>query len=117
MQPCFFRCTPGLLRCTRVLGLDQMGVAFNAVGNMYPAGAIGAVVARFVHTEEVTGSNPVSPTQNCTNVQPFTAGSGRKLQFFAPLQFSYAALFRFLAEPCFARRLYFNFARRLYLAC
>jgi hypothetical protein len=25
-------------------------------------GAIGAVVARFVHTEEVTGSNPVSPT-------------------------------------------------------
>ena len=26
-------------------------------------GAIGAVVARFVHTEEVTGSNPVSPTQ------------------------------------------------------
>ena len=26
------------------------------------AGAIGAVVARFVHTEEVTGSNPVSPT-------------------------------------------------------
>ena len=27
-----------------------------------PDGAIGAVVARFVHTEEVTGSNPVSPT-------------------------------------------------------
>ena len=26
------------------------------------AGAIGAGVARFVHTEEVTGSNPVSPT-------------------------------------------------------
>jgi hypothetical protein len=26
------------------------------------ARAIGAVVARFVHTEEVTGSNPVSPT-------------------------------------------------------
>src|SRR5690625_2207790 len=24
--------------------------------------AIGAVVARFLHTEEVTGSNPVSPT-------------------------------------------------------
>ncbi len=32
------------------------GLAFNVVG------AIGAVVARFVHTEEVTGSNPVSPT-------------------------------------------------------
>ena len=27
------------------------------------ARAIGAVVARFVHTEEVTGSNPVSPTR------------------------------------------------------
>ena len=27
-----------------------------------PSRAIGAVVARFVHTEEVTGSNPVSPT-------------------------------------------------------
>jgi hypothetical protein len=31
-------------------------LAFNVVR------AIGAVVARFVHTEEVTGSNPVSPT-------------------------------------------------------
>jgi hypothetical protein len=28
-----------------------------------PERAIGAVVARFVHTEEVTGSNPVSPTK------------------------------------------------------
>ena len=28
------------------------------------ARAIGAVVARFVHTEEVTGSNPVSPTKS-----------------------------------------------------
>ena len=28
----------------------------------WATGAIGAVVARFVHTEEVTGSNPVSPT-------------------------------------------------------
>jgi hypothetical protein len=26
------------------------------------AGAYGAVVARFVHTEEVAGSNPVTPT-------------------------------------------------------
>ena len=33
------------------------GLAFNGIG------AIGAVVARFVHTEEVTGSNPVSPTK------------------------------------------------------
>ena len=29
------------------------------------ARAIGAVVARFLHTEEVTGSNPVSPTRSC----------------------------------------------------
>ncbi len=28
--------------------------------------AIGSVVERLVHTEEVTGSNPVSPTQRCT---------------------------------------------------
>ena len=34
----------------------QGGLAFKCIG------AIGAVVARFVHTEEVTGSNPVSPT-------------------------------------------------------
>src|SRR5689334_13487024 len=33
------------------------------------AGAIGAVVARFVHTEEVTGSNPVSPTQTGSPVR------------------------------------------------
>jgi hypothetical protein len=36
--------------------------------------AIGAVVARFVHTEEVTGSNPVSPTDieqppNCSHAR------------------------------------------------
>ena len=36
--------------------IRQGGLAFNGIG------AIGAVVARFVHTEEVTGSNPVSPT-------------------------------------------------------
>ena len=29
----------------------------------FHARAIGAVVARFLHTEEVTGSNPVSPTK------------------------------------------------------
>jgi hypothetical protein len=39
------------------------------------ARAIGAVVARFVHTEEVTGSNPVSPTENRGSpVQPFESG-------------------------------------------
>jgi hypothetical protein len=36
----------------------MVGVAHAALG------AIGAVVARFVHTEEVTGSNPVSPTHS-----------------------------------------------------
>ena len=39
---------------------DIVGVAHAALG------AIGAVVARFVHTEEVTGSNPVSPTKSET---------------------------------------------------
>jgi hypothetical protein len=34
--------------------------------SLKPLGAIGAVVARFVHTEEVTGSNPVSPTKSET---------------------------------------------------
>ena len=28
--------------------------------------AVGAVVARFLDTEEVTGSNPVSPTNECS---------------------------------------------------
>ncbi len=37
------------------------------------AGAIGAVVARFVHTEEVTGSNPVSPTSISPGQRRFTA--------------------------------------------
>ena len=36
------------------------------------AGAIGAVVARFVHTEEVTGSNPVSPTQVSARFTPMS---------------------------------------------
>ena len=35
----------------------------NPLGYRGHARAIGAAVARFVHTEEVTGSNPVSPTQ------------------------------------------------------
>ena len=41
----------------RISNFRRGGLAFNGIG------AIGAVVARFVHTEEVTGSNPVSPTQ------------------------------------------------------
>ena len=36
-----------------------------------PPRAIGAVVARFLDTEEVTGSNPVSPT---IDGQPLTSG-------------------------------------------
>ncbi len=39
------------------------------------AGAIGAVVARFVHTEEVTGSNPVSPTD-----EPVRRGTERSVR-------------------------------------
>ena len=48
-----------------------------------PARAIGAVVARFLDTEEVTGSNPVSPT---SNKQPLTceqAGSEAVFRFAA----------------------------------
>jgi hypothetical protein len=41
-------------------------------GEKFPPGAIGAVVARFVHTEEVTGSNPVSPTEG---KRPLTCGN------------------------------------------
>src|SRR3954452_16815933 len=38
---------------------------------MAAAGAIGSVVERFVHTEEVTGSNPVSPTGTTGQVDPW----------------------------------------------
>ena len=41
------------------------------------ARAIGAVVARFVHTEEVTGSNPVSPTSIHAGQRPVSGiGTG-----------------------------------------
>lgn len=35
-----------------------------SLGIVLSVSVIGAVVARFVHTEEVTGSNPVSRTNN-----------------------------------------------------
>ncbi len=38
----------------------------NPVSTSHPR-AIGAVVARFLDTEEVTGSNPVSPTNECSH--------------------------------------------------
>ena len=47
----------------------QGGLAFKCIG------AIGAVVARFVHTEEVTGSNPVSPTEKRSVYAP-PSGNG-----------------------------------------
>ena len=47
----------------------QGGLAFKCIG------AIGAVVARFVHTEEVTGSNPVSPTETRSVSAPLS-GNG-----------------------------------------
>ena len=37
-----------------------------------PQRAIGGVVARFLDTEEVSGSNPVSPT---IDIQPLTSGN------------------------------------------
>ncbi len=45
----------------------------------HPTGAIGAVVARFVHTEEVTGSNPVSPTE-APQVRGCSGGCARRGQ-------------------------------------
>ena len=48
------------------------------------AWAIGAVVARFVHTEEVTGSNPVSPTRIKA---PLTCFQRRERGFFVRVAF------------------------------
>ena len=59
------------LTCARVSGASS-SVRLRL---QIPTGAIGAVVARFVHTEEVTGSNPVSPTSKTAGQRPF---SGRK---------------------------------------
>lgn len=49
----------------RVLQSSQGGLVFcmHQRVDARSTRAIGAVVARFVHTEEVTGSNPVSPTK------------------------------------------------------
>src|SRR3954466_258252 len=44
--------------------------------------AIGAVVARFLDTEEVTGSNPVSPT---STKQPLTCGDVSQGLFSSPV--------------------------------
>ena len=41
----------------------RLGVTTSGTLKFLSARAIGAVVARFVHTEEVTGSNPVSRTE------------------------------------------------------
>jgi hypothetical protein len=61
-------------------------------------GAIGAVVARFVHTEEVTGSNPVSPTDG-KSVQPRRQNwEGRAFLF--PLCFrTEVSVFALLSDP------------------
>ena len=51
---------PGVGR--QVADSEATGSCARVSARAGPTGAIGAVVARFVHTEEVTGSNPVSPT-------------------------------------------------------
>jgi hypothetical protein len=43
--------------------------------------AIGAAVARFLDTEEVTGSNPVSPT---STIRPLTSGNASRGPFCIP---------------------------------
>jgi hypothetical protein len=50
-----------------------LGVPLRGPG---PSRAIGAVVARFLDTEEVTGSNPVSPTSSIGPLTCGNAGSG-----------------------------------------
>ena len=54
----------------------------------YPATprAIGAVVARFLDTEEVTGSNPVSPT---STKRPLNCGNARSGAFCFPRHVGY----------------------------
>ena len=57
-------------------GVSARGLRYCAAAR----GAIGAVVARFVHTEEVTGSNPVSPT-----LYPLPAGSAGNPRRLSPV--------------------------------
>ena len=50
--------------------------------------AIGAVVARFPDTEEVTGSNPVSPTNE---TRPLTCGDAESGAFVIPACVGYVS--------------------------
>ena len=54
----------------------------------HPTRAIGAAVARFPDTEEVTGSIPVSPTSITAGHRPATDNSGRAFVFRAPALYS-----------------------------
>ena len=60
-----------LVNYKRVIHWDQRPISETAQGRLAfkCIRAIGAVVARFVHTEEVTGSNPVSPTSRSPSRQ------------------------------------------------
>ena len=66
---------------------------WSAWGNLCGARAIGSVVERLVHTEEVTGSNPVSPTPPSTpagrrpssgGLRPFVVGTIAERRGAAP---------------------------------
>jgi hypothetical protein len=54
------------------------GVGEGLASDTESARAIGAVVARFVHTEEVTGSNPVSPTNITAGQRRFPVTRDRR---------------------------------------
>ena len=66
-----------------------------------PARAIGAVVARFPDTEEVTGSNPVSPTRTpaSAGVSSFPSRSGYARSAPHPIQLRISARTLTLGRP------------------
>ena len=66
--------TPGTGRRHRARPPCPVCPGARRCASFVPPRAIGAAVARFVHTEEVTGSNPVSPTRpsrrRCADAPP-----------------------------------------------
>jgi hypothetical protein len=61
-------------------GSNPVSTSVPQVGTERPR-AISAVVARFLDTEEVTGSNPVSPT---STKRPLTCGNAARAPWFGP---------------------------------
>ncbi len=72
--------TPGTGRRHRARPPCPVCPGARRCASFVPPRAIGAAVARFVHTEEVTGSNPVSPTppsrRRCADASPAVLPTG-----------------------------------------